>query len=320
MADLILTLASLKNKADAVGVGTTASSSTPNLCPTKSAIPGYVTNGNSTVSISGTYASNQLVRDADVTVSRTQTGTGTIYQVYATTNYECDGGDIPASGGQRRGVQEVVWNYKTRTYYSDGTYEDEASWHYGGSTYIYGPYVSGSDLGNTKTSRTLKGYSKPTGTVKGIYIEGPDIPIYQEANTTYIAANQVPDIRWNTAELSTLTVDYAGGYVNYPNYYPRTIYVHMNYKSGYSAYATIYLRDSIMNIGDWPGYDTDQDNFTYTIYKYGTSQEIYVEPTSQTGNSPIFVMNAQVTITLSDGTQFQPATCTIKQYPQPSSS
>jgi len=58
MADLILNLISLKSKADAAGVGTTATNSTPSLCPTKSAIPGYVTNGATTVTISGTWANN----------------------------------------------------------------------------------------------------------------------------------------------------------------------------------------------------------------------------------------------------------------------
>jgi len=60
MADLILNLISLKGKADAAGVGTTATNSTPSLCPTKSAIPGYVTNGASVVQIynASSYANN----------------------------------------------------------------------------------------------------------------------------------------------------------------------------------------------------------------------------------------------------------------------
>jgi uncharacterized Zn-binding protein involved in type VI secretion len=58
MAGLILNLASLKIKADAAGVGTTATSSTPSLCPPKSTIAGYVTNGSTTVKISGTWADN----------------------------------------------------------------------------------------------------------------------------------------------------------------------------------------------------------------------------------------------------------------------
>jgi hypothetical protein len=60
MADLILNLISLKSKADTAGVGTTATNSTPSLCPTKSAIPGYVTNGASIVTIynASSYANN----------------------------------------------------------------------------------------------------------------------------------------------------------------------------------------------------------------------------------------------------------------------
>jgi hypothetical protein len=58
MAGLILNLASLKSKADAAGVGTTATSSTPSLCPPYSTIAGYVTNGASTVIITGSWANN----------------------------------------------------------------------------------------------------------------------------------------------------------------------------------------------------------------------------------------------------------------------
>jgi hypothetical protein len=58
MADLILTLASLKSKADTAGVGTSATSSYPSLCPPKSTITGYITNGASVVSIAGSYSDN----------------------------------------------------------------------------------------------------------------------------------------------------------------------------------------------------------------------------------------------------------------------
>jgi hypothetical protein len=58
MAGLILNLASLKAKADAAGVANTANNTTPNLCPPKSTIAGYVTNGATTVVISGTWANN----------------------------------------------------------------------------------------------------------------------------------------------------------------------------------------------------------------------------------------------------------------------
>lgn len=70
MADLILNLISLKAKADAAGIATSATNATPSLCPTKNAIPNYVTGGSSVVSISGTYDGNQLVRDANVGVGK----------------------------------------------------------------------------------------------------------------------------------------------------------------------------------------------------------------------------------------------------------
>jgi len=55
---LVLNLDSLHDKAVAAGVGTTAPDGLPSLCPPKSTIAGYVTNGSTTVNISGTWADN----------------------------------------------------------------------------------------------------------------------------------------------------------------------------------------------------------------------------------------------------------------------
>lgn len=71
MADLILNLASLKAKSDAAGAATSATNTTPSLCPNKSSITDYVTDAANRVVISGSYSNNQLVKDRDVKIKST---------------------------------------------------------------------------------------------------------------------------------------------------------------------------------------------------------------------------------------------------------
>lgn len=178
----ILNLASLKAKADAAGVGTTATSTTPNLCPQKSNIAGYVTNGSSIVSISGTWADNQLVPEDNVTVEKTIVSFTTLYRnvVVGETTYE----DIPASGGKRRAQAIVTYEWASQINYSDGT--SSVGEYQQGMGVIYGGYApadqNAENLGTTFTQRTYMGTSTPTGTVAGGARTGSTVSIYQEAN------------------------------------------------------------------------------------------------------------------------------------------
>lgn len=182
MADLILNLISLKSKADAAGVGTTATNSTPSLCPTKSAIPGYVTNGANIVTIynASSYANNQLVPEANVSVNKTITSTATVYRSVSVGTSSAP--DIPASGGSSRASATVTYQQTTRTYYSDGTSTD-GTWTNQSAT-IYGAYVSASSKGTTVSNRTSTGStSTPSGTVAGATRTGTAVTIYQAANS-----------------------------------------------------------------------------------------------------------------------------------------
>lgn len=178
MAGLILNLASLKAKANAVGVGTTATDSTPNLCPQKSAITGYVTNGSSTVSISGSWADNQLVEDACVAVGKTITSTATVYRNVSVGSQQ-GGGDIPAKGGSSYAYKVVTYEYATQTNFSDGT--SSTGSYTSGSTTVNGSTVSANSLGTTTKARTKIGTSSKTQTVAGTSVS-VSADIYQQAN------------------------------------------------------------------------------------------------------------------------------------------
>jgi hypothetical protein len=98
MADLILTLSRLKTKANSAGVSSSATTTTPSLCPRKDKINNYCTNA--VIANASSYDANQLVKDADVTINTTYTYS-TEYEVLAValasgtpTSYY-----IPASGG-----------------------------------------------------------------------------------------------------------------------------------------------------------------------------------------------------------------------------
>lgn len=228
MADLILTLASLKSKCDSAGVGTTATSSYPSLCPQYSNIRGYVTNGSTTVNITGSYANNQLVPDGAVGINKVPTSSATVYRNVSVGSASSDGGDIPASGGSRRAVATVTYQYTTRTYYSDGSSSD-GTW-YNGSEQIYGGYVSGSDLGTTPTSRTPKGTSTASGTVAGATRTASAINIYQQANTA------VSGYFWFTGG-QVSNVSNAGGTSGVPS--TNSYRWYSTYTSGSSGYTTI---------------------------------------------------------------------------------
>lgn len=90
MADLILNLASLKAKCDAAGATTSATNTTPSLCPNKSSITGYVTDGANRVVISGSYSDNQLVKDSDVKIK----STGRVTSAPTNKNSEWTGGSL----------------------------------------------------------------------------------------------------------------------------------------------------------------------------------------------------------------------------------
>lgn len=218
----ILNLASLKAKADAAGVGTTATSTTPNLCPQKSSIAGYVTNGSSTVSISGNWANNQLVPEDNVAIGKTITSTETVYRNVSIGN-TINPGDISASGGRLRAQATVTYEYATKTNYSDGTssigeYQQE-------STTIYGGYVPSSgtapDLGTTFKTRTSLGTSTPSGVVAGATRTGSTISIYQEANYIVYITPEPSD--GHNYHVSYSNISGSGGSSN-PTPYGKAIY------------------------------------------------------------------------------------------------
>lgn len=227
MADLILNLISLKSKADAAGVGTTATSATPSLCPTKSAIPGYVTNGATTVTISGTWANNQLVPAANVSVTKTVTSTATVYRNVSVGTSSAS--DIPASGGSSRASATVTYQQTTRTYYSDGSHTD-GTWTNKSAT-IYGGYVSANSKGTTASGRTSTGStSTPSGTVAGATRTGSAVTIYQAANSAVSHK-----LSFTAAQVSN--VSNAGGTSAVPTTSDHRWYT--TYTSGSEGYVTI---------------------------------------------------------------------------------
>lgn len=178
MAGIILNLASLKSKADTAGVANTANNTTPNLCPPKSTIAGYVTNGATTVVISGTWANNQLVEDASVVVNKYVTGTETVYRNVNVGSLQ-GGSDIPAAGGSSYAYKTVTYEYATKTYYSDGT--STIGSYRSGSATVTGSTVTASSLGTTAKARTKVGTSSKTQTVAGTSVSVSGT-VYQAAN------------------------------------------------------------------------------------------------------------------------------------------
>lgn len=228
MADLILNLISLKSKADTAGVETTATNSTPSLCPTKSAIPGYVTNGASVVTIhnASSYANNQLVPEANVAISRTITNTEAIYRNISVGTSSAP--DIPASGGSSRASATVTYQQTTRTYYSDGSYTDGAWISY--SEIIYGGYVSANSKGTTVSNRTSTGStSTPSGTVAGATRTGTAVTIYQAANSKSISSLY-------TCTYSLAYIPASGGTNAVPDFYVEATYT---YTSGSTNTQTV---------------------------------------------------------------------------------
>lgn len=243
MAGLILNLASLKSKADAAGVRNTANNTVPNLCPQKSAIAGYVTNGSSIVKISGTWANNQLVEDACVSINKTVTSTQTLYRNVSAGSQQ-GGSDIPASGGSSYVYKIVTYEYATKTNYSDGT---SVTTPYTSTTYtVYGSTVSASSLGTTTKSRTKIGTSSKTETVANtsISVSGD---IYQQANAVTTTTTLYSDHSLGTSTASDIP---AGGgsvsayaYVSY-KYWTRTYYTSESYKDGSKTSSGSYIYGS----------------------------------------------------------------------------
>lgn len=228
MADLILNLISLKSKCDAAGVGTTATNSTPSLCPTKSAIPGYVTNGASVVQIynASSYANNQLVPEANVSVSKTITSTAVVYRSVSVGTSSAP--DIPASGGSSRASATVTYQQTTRTYYSDGTYTD-GTWTNQSAT-IYGGYVSANSKGTTVSNRTSTGStSTPSGTVAGATRTGTAVTVYQAANSRSVSSLY-------TYTYSLAYIPASGGTNAVPEFYVEATYT---YTSGSTKTETV---------------------------------------------------------------------------------
>ena len=228
MADLILNLISLKSKCDAAGVGTTATNSTPSLCPTKGAIPGYVTNGASVVQIynASNYASNQLVPEANVSVNKTPTGTGIVYRNVSVGASSAS--DIPASGGSSRASATVTYQQTTRTYFSDGTSTD-GTWTNQSAT-IYGSYVSANSKGTTVSNRSSTGStSTPSGTVAGATRTGTAVTIYQAANSRSVSSLY-------TYTYSLAYIPASGGTSAVPDFYVEATYT---YTSGSTKTETV---------------------------------------------------------------------------------
>lgn len=231
MAGLILNLASLKSKADAAGVANTANNTTPNLCPQKSAIAGYVTNGSNVVKISGTWANNQLVEDAYVSVNKTIKSTQTVYRNVSIGSLQ-GGADIPAGGGSSYAYKVVTYEYATRTTYSDGS---SITTNYTSTSYtVYGSTISASSLGTTTKSRTKIGTSSKTETVANTSVSVSK-DIYQQANAVTTTTTLYSDHSLGASSASDIP---AGGgsvsaqaYLSY-KYWTRTYYTSESYKDG----------------------------------------------------------------------------------------
>ena len=123
MADIIINVHDIKQKADAAGVTSSLGDSSPYWCPPLSSIQSGITPASSlTISNGSGYASNQLVCLKDVTITKYSTGTEyetpTVtlsYPVVSGTNYH-----IGASGGSVTPTYTATVRY--RTTYSDGSY------------------------------------------------------------------------------------------------------------------------------------------------------------------------------------------------------
>ena len=210
---LVLNLDSLHDKAVAAGVGTTAPDGLPSLCPPKSTIAGYVTNGSTTVNISGTWADNQLVDDANVAINKTITSTGTTYRNVSVGTSTVS--DIPASGGSVAAYATVTYEWALVTYYSDGS--STTGNYTSASQTIYGSSVSGNDLGTTLTNRTYKGTSTPSGTVAGATRTGTACSVYQAANYITKAEPTSSEGATNHFTYASDTISAAGGSVTPSN-------------------------------------------------------------------------------------------------------
>lgn len=240
MAGLILNLASLKNKADTAGVANTANNTTPNLCPQKSAIAGYVTNGTSVVKISGTWSNNQLVEDAYVSVNKIITGTQTVYRNVNVGSLQ-GGTDIPAGGGSSYAYKVVTYEYATKTTYSDGS---SVTTNYASASYtVYGSTISASSLGTTTKSRTKIGTSSKTETVANTSVSVSK-DIYQQANAVTATTTLYSDHSLGNSSASDIP---AGGgsisaqaYVSY-KYWTRTYYTSESYKDGSKTSTGSYI-------------------------------------------------------------------------------
>ena len=321
----ILNLASLKAKADAAGVGTTATSTTPSLCPQKSSIASYVTNGSSTVSISGNWANNQLVPEENVAVGKTITSTETIYRnvsIGDTTNPE---GDIPASGGRRRAQATVTYEYATKTNYSDGTssigeYQQE-------SATIYGGYVPSSgnapDLGTTFTQRTYKGTSTPSGVVAGATRTATGISIYQEANC--ITSITPTSSEGHPFHVSYSNISYIGGTV-YPTTWGSAIYTFSSGSTYTSDSTTPFTNVSATFTRAYPGFASNPDG-AFSLNNNTGAVTAYTNNNSSSRTAIVFArLTVSITYTgsyagvytpCSDGNIVHQPSCTQNAYSPP---
>lgn len=254
----ILNLISLKSKADAAGVGTTATNTTPSLCPQKSAIAGYVTGGTNSVSISGTWADNQLVDEAYVAVGKTITGTTTEYQSQSMGTASVSS-DVPANGGSRAATATFTYQSRTKTTYSSGdpTYSE---WQTHTET-ITGNSISGSNLGTTEKARTKLGTSTCSKTIGGV-TKSSSADVYQAANTkttSYLYRNvsvgtsTAPDIAAKGGKSRAYALvsyeqatkyTYTSGSSTTGSYTSTSEYIYGGYVNANSKGTTISLRNS----------------------------------------------------------------------------
>lgn len=243
MADLILTLSRLKTKANSAGVSSSATTTTPSLCPRKDKINNYCTNA--IIANASSYSSNQLVKDADITISTTYTYS-TEYQVLAialasgtSTSYY-----IPASGGSYQASQEFKWRSRTVTKSSSGT-TTYGSWSaYTTVTGTSSNTITANSLGTTIKSATKLGTAQPQYTIGNTTAYGTTISVYQQANSfiTYRAElKQNPE--WNDISAS-------GSSVNSVNVYP-IMKINAEYTSGLYTIEEEDQNGFRSNYGNW---------------------------------------------------------------------
>lgn len=272
----IIDLKWLYAQATAAGASTTATNGTPSLCPPKSTIPGYITTGS--VTIGGTYADNQLVEQANISISGTASSTRYVYRNMSQKSVTAT--DIPASGGSARATFVITYERAIESTYPNGNVS-VGSYSSVDET-VQGSYVTiSTSLYDTVQGRTSTGsYSSVTTTYPA---ESGNVSLTCN-ELIYRAANAITDYSNPTVTASDPAYIPASGGYNGP---PTNVSASQTYyyTSGYSKGVNVTSSTTFQYSKDGSNWYATSNSAGYQYY----AASLGVLAQSVTYKGPIYI-------------------------------